>query len=367
MSTPDRVSDERAKTLSLTIALHLALVAVLLVWCFLIVKPFMIILAWATILAVALKGLFEKVVAMVGGKRGMAATVFSLGAILLVAVPSYFVGGSLIGSVGSLRASMEAGTLQAPPPPEGLQNVPLVGERAHGAWVLFSDDLQQAMVQYEPQIRAFGGWLLGFFAGIGGAVLQTLVALIIASVLLTYAGPATRTLKAIGGRIEGNMDEDFVGLAAATIRSVASGVLGVAVIQAAFLGTGMFIAGIPAAGLFSIAVLVFAIAQLPPLLVMILPIVWAFGNMGVLWAVLFTIFAFVGSISDTPLKAVFLGRGVSVPTAVILFGAIGGMVSMGMMGLFLGAVVLGIGYRIFQLWLAGGELPEELVQESAGA
>ena len=255
-------------------------------------------------------------------------------------------------------------TLQAPPPAESLQNIPFVGEQAYGAWELASDDLQQAMVQFEPQLRAFGGWFLRFLAGIGGTVLQTLLALIIASVLLTYAGPATRALRSIGSRIEGDFDEDFVGMAGATINSVARGVLGVAFIQAAFLGVGLFISGIPAPGLITLVAFVTAIVQIPMLLVMLLPMVWGFANLSIVWALAFALFAIVGSLADAPLKAMFLGRGVAVPSLVILLGAVGGMVGMGMMGLFLGAIVLGIGYRMFQLWLQGGEMPDLETEEA---
>jgi predicted PurR-regulated permease PerM len=351
----------------MVVALNLAMVTGLILACFVIVKPFMIILTWAVILAVALKAPYEKLVGMVGGKRGLAATVFSLVAVLLVAVPSYFIGGSLVGTVQSLRASMEAGTLEAPPPPESLQNVPLIGEKAYAAWNLASDDMQQAVVQFEPQIRAFGGWLLHVLAGLGGTVLQTLVALIIASALLTYAEPATRTLRAIGAKIEGKGDEDFVGMAGATIISVALGVLGVAAVQSAMVGAGLFIVGMPAAGFLTLVAFVMAVVQIPMILLMILPIIWGFGNLGMVWAIVFAVYAVVAAASDMPLKAMFLGRGVPVPTAVILLGAIGGMITMGMMGLFIGAIVLGIGYRLFQSWVGGGETPEVSTQDPAGA
>lgn len=359
--------DQKVTALSVKVALHLALVTGLILWCFLIVKPIMIILAWSIILAVALKGLFERLVGMVGGKRGRAATVFSLVAVVLVAVPSYFVGNSLLGSVHSLRGSMSAGTLQAPPPPDDLQNLPLVGERVYDAWSLASDDLQQAVERFEPQIRAFGSWALHFLASVEGTVLKTLLALIIASVLLTYAEPATKTLRKVTGRIEGSWDEDFVGMAGATIVSVATGVLGVALIQSVVLGIVMFVAGVPAAGLLTLAAFVVAVVQVPMILLMILPMIWAFSNLSILWAIVFAVFAIAGSLADAPLKAMFLGRGVSVPTAVILLGAIGGMVSMGMMGLFLGAIVLGIGYKIFEIWLSRGESLQDLGQEPAGA
>ena len=288
----------------------------------------------------------------------MAATVFSILTIAFVVYPSYVIGGSLVGSVRSVQEAMDEGTLEAPPPPDWLGNVPMVGERAYDTWLLASDDVQQAVIRFEPQIRTAGRWLLGFLAGIGGAVLRTLVALIIAAALLTYSEPTTRALRAVTGRIQGHWDEDLVGMAGATINSVARGVLGVALFQAAICGIGLFLVGFPGAGLMTIAVLVIAIVQIPVLILMVVPLIWGFTSMGTLAAIAFAVFCIAASASDMPLKAVFLGRGVSVPTAVILFGAIGGMVSMGIMGLFIGSVVLGIGYKLFQAWLTGDSLPD---------
>jgi len=347
----------------MVVALHLGMVVALILACFLIMKPFMVILTWAVILAVALQTPFEKLAGMVKGKRGLAATIFSLVAILLVVVPSWFVGGSLVGTMQSLQASMEAGILEAPPPPENIENLPFVGERVYEVWTLASDDVQKVMVQFESQLRAFGGWTLRLLAGLGGMVLQTLVALIIASVLLTYAEPATRTLRAIGDRMEGTGDEDFVGMAGATILSVAVGVLGVALVQTGLVGAGLFVAGVPAAGLLTIVAFVMAVVQIPMILLMILPIIWGFANLSILWAIVFAVFGVLAAASDMPLKAMFLGRGVPVPTAVILLGAIGGMIVMGMMGLFIGAIILGIGYKTFQFWLGGGKTPSDFTQE----
>jgi predicted PurR-regulated permease PerM len=365
VSSPDPSSNQKARRLSVVVAMHLALVTGLILACFVIMKPFLIILTWAVILAVALRAPFEKLAGLAKGKRGLAATIFSLMVIVLVVVPSWFVGGSLVGTMQTLQASLEAGTLEAPAPPEYIENIPIFGEQVYEAWTLASDDMQQVVVQFEPQLRAFGGWLLLLLAGLGGAVLQTLVALIIASVLLTYAEPATRTLRAIGDRIEGTGDEDFVKMAGATILSVAIGVLGVALVQTGIVGAGLFIAGVPAAGLLTIVAFVVAVVQIPMIILMILPIIWGFANLSIPWAITFAVFAVLAAASDMPLKAMFLGRGVPVPSAVILLGAIGGMIVMGMMGLFIGAIILGIGYKTFQFWLGGGRTPPDIQQEPA--
>jgi len=213
--------------------------------------------------------------------------------------------------------------------------------------------MQEAVEQFEPQIRTAGRWLLGFLAGIGTMVLGTVLALIIAAAFLNYSESSTRALRSVTARIQGDWDEDLVGLAGATINSVARGVLGVAIAQAGLCGALLLIVGFPGAGLLTIAILVLAIVQFPVTIAMLLPIVWGFANMGTVGAIVFAILCIAAGAADLPLKAIFLGRGLSVPTSVILLGAIGGMVSMGIMGLFIGAVVLGVGYTLFQEWLKG--------------
>ncbi len=357
MSRASNGTDDQIINLSLNVALRIGLAAFLLIACFVIVSPFMVILAWSAILAVALSGLFEKLVGIVGG-RGRAAGLLSVGAIAMVVVPSYFVGGSLVGNIRDLRASLDAGELQVPPPPEFIQGLPVVGERAYEAWQLATDDVQQAVAQFEPQLRSAVSWAIGFLTGIGGAVMQTLVALVIASVFLTYREGATRTIRAVVARISGETEEDYVGIAAATINSVAQGVLGVAAIQAVLCAGLLFAVGFPGAGILSVIMLIIAILQVPGIIIMALPIVWGFSTMGTVGAIAFLVpCIFVGFV-DAGLKAVLLGRGVPIPTSIILIGAIGGMVSLGMMGLFLGAVVLGIGYRLFILWLGDDSAAE---------
>jgi len=363
----DTISDERVFQLTFNVVLRLTLAASLVFWCFVILRPFMIVILWAVILAVALEGVFDKLLSMVGGRRALAATIFALVSIALIAYPSYRIGESLVGSVGIIREAMDEGTLQAPPPPEWLGNLPLAGEQAYDAWLLASQNMQQAVEQFDPQIRAAGRWLLGFLAGIGTSVLGTMLALVIAAGFLNYSESSTRALRSLVGKIQGDWDEDVVALAGATINSVARGVLGVALAQAAFCGAGLLLVGFPGAGLLTIVILVLAIVQFPVIVPMALPLIWGFANMGTLAAIAFAVFCVVSAAIDMPLKAMFLGRGVSVPTAVILLGAIGGMLSMGIMGLFIGAVVLGVGYQVFQAWLGGSGSSDAAPVETVGA
>ena len=275
----DTISDERVFQLTFNVFLRLSLVALLMFFSFMILRPFMIIIVWAVILAVALEGVFDKLCGMVGGRRSVAAVIFSIVAITLLVYPSYQIGESLLGSVRVVREAMDEGTLQAPPPPDWLGNLPLAGEQVYDAWFLASENAQQAVELYELQIRAAGLWLLGILAGLGTTVLGTIVALIIAAVFLNYSESATRALRAVTARIQGDWDEDVVGLAGATINSVARGVLGVALAQAVFCGAGLLLVGFPGAGLLTIVILVLAIVQFPVIVPMALPLVWGFANM----------------------------------------------------------------------------------------
>jgi len=161
-------------------------------------------------------------------------------------------------------------------------------------------------------------------------------------------------------RLFSGRSDEIIELASATIRSVAVGVLGIAFIQAMAGGAGMVIVGVPGAGLWALFILVLAIAQLPPLLVLLPAIIYVFStNDSTTVALIFTVWSVLVSFSDALLKPLLLGRGVKAPMLVILLGAIGGLIHSGFIGLFLGAVLLALGYQLFTAWLKIGEEPQK--------
>jgi predicted PurR-regulated permease PerM len=346
-------SSEHVMNVAVDVALRLALLTLIAASCFIVVRPFLVVLVWATIIAVAFAAPFEGLVRLTG-RRGLAATLVSITAIVLVVLPTYHLGESLLRSVGELRTSLAAGELTVPPPPQRLVDLPLIGDRLVDAWALAADNTQAAVRQFEPQLRELVRWGLGFLTGIGGAVLQTLVAIVIATALLTYREGATRTVGSIARRMNPSHGEEFVNIAAATVNSVALGVVGVALLQAGAAGLLLTVASFPWAAVVTVAVLALAIAQLPVNLALLWPIVWSFSEMSTPLAVAFTVTALLIGFSDAPLKPLFLGRGVPIPTLVILIGALGGMVALGIMGLFIGAIILGLGWRLLMAWVETG-------------
>jgi predicted PurR-regulated permease PerM len=187
--------------------------------------------------------------------------------------------------------------------------------------------------------------------GVGLTILQFVISIIISGVLLVNAGVGGKAAQAVLSRVAGEQGETLANLAGATIRSVVQGVLGIAVIQAVLAGAGLVAAGVPVAGLWALMVLVLAIVQLPPILVLGPIIVYVFSIHETTPAVIFMLWSILVSLSDTFLKPLLLGRGVEVPMLVILLGAIGGMMMSGIIGLFIGPVVLSISYKIFFSWI----------------
>jgi predicted PurR-regulated permease PerM len=342
------------RTTELTI--RLVVVAGLVFWCFLFFRPFLMPLVWGVVLAVAFSPAFSRLESLLGGRRKLAGVVFILVGIGVLAGPAVLLTESFFEGLKWLTVEDNQEAIRVPPPPDGVVDWPLIGDQAHALWADASRNLEATLLRFEPQVRSLGSWLLSTLTGFGLAFLLTIVSVIIAGVMLINAGSGTRALRAIGARISGARGEAAVDLAAQAIRSVAYGVVGVAVVQAILSAIGLVAVGVPGAGLWTGLILVLAVAQLPPLIVLGPAIVYvAATSDNTLALVLFTIWSLIVSFSDAFLKPLLLGRGLDIPMPVILIGAIGGMIQAGIIGLFVGAAVMAIGYKLYLAWMEQGE------------
>jgi len=335
---------------------RLAVIALLLLWCFLILKPFVTVVMWGAIIAVTLHPAFIKLKRLLGGRGKLAAVLFTVVTLALVMFPAIMVTNSLLHTGTQLAATLrEEGGIRLPPPPEKVLSWPLIGERVSGFWTLATQSLEQAMEIARPQVRRVLGFVGSRIAGAAFTVLLSLVAIIIAGFFLGAADRCGSTARAVGRRIGGEPGVRAVNIAGATVRSVARGVVGVALVQGTLAGIGLFLMRVPAAGLWTVLVMILAVMQVPPLLVLGPIAIWAFSVAeSTVAPIVFAIWCLLVSISDGVLKPLFLGRGVAIPMPVILLGAIGGMLLSGIIGLFVGAVVLSIGYSLFQAWMHAG-------------
>jgi predicted PurR-regulated permease PerM len=332
-------------------AIRIGVLFLLVFWSFSIVKPFIAPVLWGVIIAVAVYPAYRYLVSKLGGRRRLTATLLTVLALAALLIPAADFFGGAFGGVKSAATRLEEGTLVVPPPPESVREWPVIGEDVQSIWSQASANLDATLERYEPQVRAFGRWLLSTAAGLGMTVVQFIISFIIAGVFLATAGSGKDAALRVAKRFAGDKGEELTTMTEKTIRSVALGVLGIATIQALMGGVGMALAGVPAAGLWALAILILAVIQLPPLLILGPAAVYVFANASTVTAVVFLIWAIIVSGSDTFLKPLLLGRGVDVPMLVVLLGAIGGMMMMGIVGLFLGAVILAIGYQLFVAWL----------------
>jgi len=352
----DSGEDRAVLRRALETSIRIGLVLVLVVWCFLLARPFIQPIVWGIILAVATQPVYARLCRVMGGRSTLAAAILVVVALLVLIVPSTLLTTNLVESVTQLAEQVEAGTLEVPPPPAGVADWPIVGDRVYAFWGAASRNLDAALDPLHPQLKAVGRWALATATSAGIGLVVFALSIVLAGVLLANSQPAVGAARRVAERLVPARGAEFVTLAGETVQSVTCGILGTAFIQAFLAGIGLLAAGVPAAGLWALLVLLLAVVQLPTLIVLAPIIVWVFGSSSVGVAIAFAIWSTVVGVSDNVLKPLLLGRGSAVPAAVIFIGAIGGFIRAGIIGLFVGAVVLAVGYNLFKWWL--DDVPE---------
>ena len=346
--------------------IRVAAIAMLAIYCFHIVRPFIIPVVWGVIIAVAAHPGFLLLRAALGGRNAMAAILFTvLGAVVLV-TPTVMLSDTMVVGARDLKQAVNEGALEIPPPPQGVAHWPVIGAPLAEFWELASHNLEEAMNQIRPQLKATAGWLLSLVAGAGVALLQLVAAIIIAGVLLAHDQAGTRAAQAIAARLADERGIEFAELMRDTIRSVARGILGVAVLQSILAGLGFLAVGVPGAGLWALLCLLLAVVQIGILPVVVPAVIYVFYTAETSTAVVFLIWSILVSALDNVLKPLLLGRGVNVPMAVIFIGAIGGFLASGIVGLFIGSVILVLGYQLFLAWLYGTTEAGQDTAQAAG-
>lgn len=332
--------------------------ALLLLWiCAKIFAPFAALMAWALILAITLYPLHLRLRDALAWSDARTATVISGSGLLLLGVPTVLLGMSLVDHIASIITQWQQGSLDIVPPDESVKDWPLVGERVYAIWLEASDNLAELLADHGEEVRS----LLKRFVGGTTSMLTTvglfLGAIVVAGIMMAYGRAGSSAMGRIAVTLVGNArGEELQVLSVATTRSVATGVIGVAVIQSLLLGIGFLWAEVPAAGVLAVLALITGIIQLPALLITLPVLIWLWtsggaGEASAVMDVVITIYLIIAGLADNVLKPILLGRGVDVPMPVVLIGALGGMVGMGLIGLFIGSVVLAIGYQLLWAWV----------------
>ena len=285
-----------------------------------------------------------------GGKPKLASTFIVLISLAIIIIPSLMFMNSTIDGVKEIRSAYQTGNLTIPPPSEKVKSWPIIGEKIYDIWLSGASDLKNIVIKYKDQLADIGSKVAKGALGATSGILQLIGAMIIAGILLAVGGTGEEIRKFFR-KVAGNKGDEFADVAKLTVRNVVKGVLGVAIIQSFLIGMGFLLAGIPYAGLWTLLVLIFAILQIPPTLIVLPIVAYMFSEMDTLPAVLWTIYLFLAGLSDNILKPILLGKGAPVPMLVIFIGVIGGFIFSGFIGLFTGAIVMSIGYKLFIAWI----------------
>lgn len=352
MTIEQLAHDEGYVRRALEVSVHVGLLILLLVACFLILRPFLTLIAWGTVVAIAVYPGYLKLQSVLGGRGGLAAVLCTVFLLAVLIIPVVLLTRTLVEGVQTLTARLQDGTLAIPPPPSGIEAWPVIGAPLKSVWGPASTNLTDALKGFAPQIKAVIPGLLSVSAGIGLTVVQFVLSIFVAGALLANARGGAEVVRSLANRLFGDKGPELEQLAGSTIRSVTNGILGVALIQSVLASLGFLVAGLPGAGLWAMIFLFAAVLQLGGL-VLIPAAIYMFTIASAAKAAIFLVWCIFVGVIDNVLKPLLLGRGVTVPTAVVFLGAMGGFIAMGIIGLFVGAIVLSVGYKLCLAWLDG--------------
>ncbi|WP_429132360.1 AI-2E family transporter [Ensifer sp. 4252] len=339
-------------------------------WSLTLVAPFAIIGIWAAILAVAQYPLYRRLENMLGGRGKLAALLITLVNLSLIIGPlSALIFGSLDGAQVLFDKLKGSETLM-PAPPESVRNWPVIGERIYNAWSLASNNLDAALNRFQPALLQAGSKALSVLASIGLGFVGFIASVIVTGFLFRPGLKIAEFTNVCAHRIAGERGQGFVRLATATIRNVARGVIGVAFIQTLLCALVLKLFAVPAAGLIAFVVLILCIVQIGPAPVFLPLILWGWMTMEFQAALLMTLLLVPIGLIDNIMKPILVARGLSTPMLVILVGVLGGTLAYGLIGLFLGPIVLSVFYDLLAVWIRSDRVavPAEqgLAREGSG-
>jgi predicted PurR-regulated permease PerM len=338
------------------IALQLLALAFLLIWCFNVLAPFLTIILWSGILAVTLYPLHKRIKRKLNGKGVLAAVL-----ITIIIFGLFLAGGSWLGvktgsEIKSTISSYQEGRIKIPSPPENLKNWPVVGEKAHQLWGQMTVGVDSLVKKYPDEVRSLATAGISLLATTGKGLFVFAISILVSGIFLAYAEQSASFARTVFNRLINSTKFDMASIAAVTIRNVVRGILGVAIIQSLLAGIGFVAAGIPYAGIWTLLCLILAIIQIGifPVVLFVMIYIWTTDHTTT--AILLTIWMIPVGFVDNILKPLMMGKGAPVPMLIIFLGSLGGFIYSGFIGLFTGAVILSLGYRLFDVWLKEAEL-----------
>lgn len=349
-NTPDKPGNGPVN-IAIDLILKVGALFLVVFLCFKILKPFLGMLLWGLIIAIILFPVFLRLGNLLGNRSKLSSILLTVLALSILVLPSIWLVNQLVEGVKFLADSIQVDGPRIPAPSESVAEWPLIGHWLYDRWLQLSENMEESLRGFMPQIIAWGEKTLGTLANTGIGVLQFAASIIIAGIFLIFFKKGSESGRKVFQKVVGERGEEFMELSLHTIRNVATGVLGVAVIQTTFMGLGLILADIPMAAVWIVVILIMTIAQIPVLIFNIPLLIYLFAFRDPLPAVLWSLYFLVMGMMDNVLKPLLMGKGSDVPMLVIFLGALGGFMAFGFIGLFLGSIVLSLAYKLYSAWV----------------
>ena len=348
------VKPSLATSVTVDVAIKIGLLGLLVYWSLKVIGSFLTVALWSVVLTVALYPLFDWLAQRLRSRR-LAATMITLLCLMIVVGPVAWLGLKLIDEVELVVGELDSKALSIPLPPETVKDWPLIGEQMYQLWTRVATDMKAVLVEVAPRLKPLGGQLLEIAQSLVFGLLEFVASIVVAAFLYSPGPQLADSLRAFLRRTLSDRGEEIAELAGSTIRNVSRGVVGVALVQSFLVGLGFLVAGIPAAGFFTLLALVLAIIQIGPAIVLIPIVVWSWTTMETTSALLFTAYMVPVGLVDNVLRPLVMARGLTTPMPIILIGVIGGTIAFGISGLFLGPIVLSVAWVLVVAWVREGD------------
>lgn len=324
---------------------------------FLVVRPFLSPLIWATMAVIATWPFFIKLQARLGGKRWLALLVMILLLLVVLIVPVCFAIMTILDKTDDIVGWFKSlSTVKIPPAPEWLHKIPMVGQWTVDHWDRFASSSPQELSKLiAPYATKTVSWFVSQAGNFGLLLLHFFLSVIIAAVLYMHGESAADAVRSFARRLAGQQGEEVAVLSAKAIRGVALGIVITALVQSTLGGLGLLCAGVPAAVLLTALMLILCIMQVGPSLVLVPAVIWLFWSGETVTASIFAVWVLFVSTIDNFLRPILIRKGADLPLLLILTGVFGGLIAFGIIGLFIGPVILAVCYTLLRAWVTGGK------------
>lgn len=349
LKTPGSSNFEIEKIVDMFI--RLGILFLLIGLCISFIMPFSLVLIWGAIIAVTVYPIFRSLVKVFRGRKVLASIVVTVAMLSILIIPAWILTDSILTGIIQIRDMYHQGQPLIPPPGKEVHDWPAITQPIISLWQSASENLQGLLLQHKEQLQVLGKWLFIAISDFGKGVIQFVISIMLAAVFLVFSESLSVSSLKVFNKLAQTKGEYFAKITLGTVRSVVVGILGVAVIQAAMAGIGLFIAGVPFPGLWTLLCLILSVVQIGAWPVLIPLVIYMYSVTNPFYASLFAIWMVIVVMTDNFLTPILMGRRSPVPMLVLLMGSMGGFITIGFLGLFVGAVILSIGYKLFDDWL----------------